>query len=234
MIRGLSTFVGLAVLAAQNASALTVTLEQDSRKVSISATGSPYSQITPASFGADFDYENYSGTLYHHSTVPQAVDPQTYEFSYSGRSVSACDSYDYSLGCVGGYETSSIYLVTLNVDQDAYLNLSGVFSLDASVFPQNALAYHRVTITENGGSYFSFEEQSDNADLISFNETINLNAGNTYQLFIRTNFSEGDTYRYYAEADFGGTITTVPVPAAIWLFGSALAGLGWLRGKQAA
>jgi hypothetical protein len=26
--------------------------------------------------------------------------------------------------------------------------------------------------------------------------------------------------------------STVPVPAAVWLFGSALAGLGWLRRKQ--
>jgi hypothetical protein len=29
-----------------------------------------------------------------------------------------------------------------------------------------------------------------------------------------------------------GTVTAVPVPAAIWLFGSALAGLGWMRRKQ--
>ena len=28
-------------------------------------------------------------------------------------------------------------------------------------------------------------------------------------------------------------ITAVPVPAAVWLFGSALAGLGWLRRRQA-
>lgn len=28
------------------------------------------------------------------------------------------------------------------------------------------------------------------------------------------------------------TATTVPIPAAAWLFGSALAGLGWLRRKQ--
>jgi len=27
-------------------------------------------------------------------------------------------------------------------------------------------------------------------------------------------------------------VTTVPVPAALWMFGSALAGLGWLRRKQ--
>jgi len=29
-----------------------------------------------------------------------------------------------------------------------------------------------------------------------------------------------------------GYITAVPVPAAVWLFGSALAGLGWMRRKQ--
>jgi hypothetical protein len=31
-----------------------------------------------------------------------------------------------------------------------------------------------------------------------------------------------------------GQISAVPVPAAVWLFGSALAGLGWLRRKQTA
>jgi hypothetical protein len=29
-----------------------------------------------------------------------------------------------------------------------------------------------------------------------------------------------------------GTLSAVPVPAAVWLFGSALAGLGWMRRKQ--
>jgi hypothetical protein len=29
-----------------------------------------------------------------------------------------------------------------------------------------------------------------------------------------------------------GSVTAVPVPAAVWLFGSALAGLGWMRRKQ--
>lgn len=31
-----------------------------------------------------------------------------------------------------------------------------------------------------------------------------------------------------------GTLTAVPLPAAVWLFGSALAGLGWIRRKQSA
>jgi hypothetical protein len=28
------------------------------------------------------------------------------------------------------------------------------------------------------------------------------------------------------------TVNVVPLPAAVWLFGSALAGLGWIRRKQ--
>jgi hypothetical protein len=31
-----------------------------------------------------------------------------------------------------------------------------------------------------------------------------------------------------------GQVSAVPIPAAAWLFGSALAGLGWLRRKQTA
>ena len=29
-------------------------------------------------------------------------------------------------------------------------------------------------------------------------------------------------------------LTTVPIPAAAWLFGTAIAGLGWIRRKQTA
>lgn len=34
------------------------------------------------------------------------------------------------------------------------------------------------------------------------------------------------------QATFGGPINVVPVPAAAWLFGSALAGLGWMRRRK--
>jgi hypothetical protein len=32
----------------------------------------------------------------------------------------------------------------------------------------------------------------------------------------------------------GGRVSAVPIPAAVWLFGSALAGLGWFRRRQTA
>ena len=39
---------------------------------------------------------------------------------------------------------------------------------------------------------------------------------------------------YDFNGEFGTTaVAFVPVPAAVWLFGSALAGLGWMRRKQA-
>jgi len=40
-------------------------------------------------------------------------------------------------------------------------------------------------------------------------------------------YPAGD-YRYISS----GQVSAVPIPAAVWLFGSALAGLGWLRRKQ--
>ncbi len=51
-----------------------------------------------------------------------------------------------------------------------------------------------------------------------------------------TLFSEG--YSIGAGSDyetaFALTVTAVPIPSAVWLFGSALLGLGWLRRKQCA
>jgi len=46
--------------------------------------------------------------------------------------------------------------------------------------------------------------------------------------------SKDDTAIVFQGAPGTWTATVVPVPAAVWLFGSALAGLGWLRRKQAA
>jgi hypothetical protein len=39
---------------------------------------------------------------------------------------------------------------------------------------------------------------------------------------------------YRAWANVGGTVSAVPIPAAVWLFGSALGGLGWMRRRKTA
>jgi len=46
-----------------------------------------------------------------------------------------------------------------------------------------------------------------------------------------------DNYQYYSDPSYGVFLVqsgVVPVPPAAWLFGSALAGLGWLRRRQTA
>ncbi|MDB4308249.1 VPLPA-CTERM sorting domain-containing protein [Gammaproteobacteria bacterium] len=61
------------------------------------------------------------------------------------------------------------------------------------------------------------------------------NAGGTYEV----SGYDVELARNWGEEAFvrnivSGTVTAVPVPAAAWLFGSALAGLGLLRRKQTA
>ena len=46
----------------------------------------------------------------------------------------------------------------------------------------------------------------------------------------RIEYTAGE-FAYAAEVSIG---SAVPIPAAAWLFGSALAGLGWMRRKQTA
>jgi len=48
-------------------------------------------------------------------------------------------------------------------------------------------------------------------------------------------FAEGNGFGYgYATVEIDNiVVSAVPIPAAVWLFGSALAGLGWIRRKTA-
>jgi hypothetical protein len=52
------------------------------------------------------------------------------------------------------------------------------------------------------------------------------------------NFIEGEqlanakTSGFYAFAVRDGDVAAIPVPATVWLLGSALGGLGWLRGRR--
>ncbi len=52
---------------------------------------------------------------------------------------------------------------------------------------------------------------------------------------IRATFSASAATKGNTEQDFGdfGTITFVPIPAAVWLFGSGLGLLGWMKRKRA-
>lgn len=68
------------------------------------------------------------------------------------------------------------------------------------------------------------------------------NSGGTVNLLSSSSMSQRATYLgceyfmtcglVFSENLVSGSISAVPMPPAIWLFGSALAGLGWMRRKQ--
>jgi hypothetical protein len=48
---------------------------------------------------------------------------------------------------------------------------------------------------------------------------------------ISSGYFYDDPSTYEGEVS-GGSVSAVPIPAAVWLFGSALAGLGWIRRRS--
>jgi hypothetical protein len=70
--------------------------------------------------------------------------------------------------------------------------------------------------------------QTDNVAGLILNWNGNLtNTGGTYGLIVPSS----EMYGFYPafRVVTSGTVSAVPIPAAVWLFGSALAGLGWMR-----
>jgi hypothetical protein len=75
---------------------------------------------------------------------------------------------------------------------------------------------------------------------VSLTTTVNLDSGTLTPVFFDENwsalssvdisFAVGDGFDAGVMDNI--VVTTVPVPAAVWLFGSALAGLGWLKRTQ--
>jgi hypothetical protein len=145
----------------------------------------------------------------------------------------------YAQGSVEGYtdgyyytETeSSIFDVTLLMDQDMNLALTSTFFKEVG-----ADAYLRVYINRVGGSqlydFTPFTSQATDTDIFNYL----LEAGGEYRIQVQasSNAYEYSKNNLAAGYDVVGTLTAtvVPIPGAVWLFGSALAGLGWMRRKH--
>jgi hypothetical protein len=74
-----------------------------------------------------------------------------------------------------------------------------------------------------GDGYLDFEELTNAGGTISINPSHGLEG---------SCLSAQCTDVFQSRSVVSGTVSAVPLPAAVWLFGSALAGLGWMRRKR--
>jgi hypothetical protein len=63
---------------------------------------------------------------------------------------------------------------------------------------------------------------------------LSADASHHIHLRARLYLEEGDVSYDIENAQLSFTASAVPIPAAVWLFGSALAGLGWMRRRKTA
>jgi hypothetical protein len=106
----------------------------------------------------------------------------------------------------------------------AYLNPSySDENINNSIFPNQ----HYLQLVANvGATYDTQFDFSFSTGLTNAGGTISLNSGTEL-------FSGGCSQCSVDQRSLiGGYVAAVPIPAAVWLFGSALAGLGWMRRKQ--
>jgi hypothetical protein len=222
------------VCLAQSAEALTVTLTSDDRRVS-SNTG-PIGGFTgtPSSFGADFNYAGGGGT-YQTSIVPQPVSSDTYSFSAEGAALGF-----YGGGICGDFSCddfshSSDYRVGFTVDEAAQLDFSGSFDWLSGDVQAGSVS---LSVFADGLFLGQTEFDASTQNSLAVSDAYLLSSGVEYRIFLDARGDSGDFDTSFQESlvgyDIDGVITAavVPIPAAAWLFGSALAGLGWMRRKQ--
>jgi len=141
--------------------------------------------------------------------------------------------------------TYSGHVVSFSVDTLSVFNYSSTYGYDYTNSPFSAGSSsgtsHQVEMRFTGGEYdFLFVDR--NFTETELNYTALLQPGQIYQMNIGDSiFSYADTSNFKTAVAMANTtiaynleITAVPVPAAVWLFGSGLIGLvGFARRKKA-
>ena len=219
----------VAILVAGNALALSVTVTGDHRRVTnYSAPGSGYEHFYADSDGAYWLHE--TATVGSHESVgPTQVDASTYEFYANGLTSYFNDGEGY------GARSTSYYIIDFMVSEESILDLDVSLNLPTGVnryyFDLVELGSSPDVDVFNHNSYPSLVGPGQ----IELEETLLLDANKEYRLRLAIEDPKGPVFQWNSGTyAMTGTITSsvVPIPAAVWLFGSALAGLGWLRRKQ--
>jgi hypothetical protein len=157
------------------------------------------------------------------------------DFNYSGHFAGLTGSFDYDAdtGVFSNINiTSSAQLGFTYTDPNVSLiQWHDGTSNDYSTYPYPSLRLITDVPGELHDLHFFFSDQlTNNGGTISLVDTP---YGTTEDICFNDGYGcSTPSSSFYTGLDGTGTISAVPIPAAAWLFGSALAGLGWMRRKQ--
>jgi len=176
--------------------------------------GGTFNPTTPYASFVDNWWANEAGAF-------QNSNMDATSMSGSGWTYAGFDAANY------GADATSVFSTTFGVDELTNFSLNG--SLDTGLLG----GYMFVSLVEDGNKIFSFDSWNVMAGGINpFSFNGQFLVGSNYQLILS---SYADDTNYYNEKwTFGlNTVSAVPVPAAVWLFGSGLLTLvGFSRRKK--
>jgi hypothetical protein len=168
--------------------------------------------------------------------------PDPIEDGYAGlnwsnlRSLFGCIPYPESGYCDG---TVSGYNIVYNI-----------YARDAAVSSDSLFDFDGTYLTAAWNDQLNIQVLGFNGETLLYDSTVLVNSDEptwfdfSYAGIDRLEFSsfggvdadsaDGGSGNHFVMDNFTFTSTVVPIPAAVWLFGSALAGLGWMRRRKTA
>jgi hypothetical protein len=196
------------------AQAFTVTVNSVERSVLVrNSDGFFFSveEITDANTGAWADVISFDDRVSAEVTASNVPDSGSYSL--------------YELDMVGSLVANSSGFIT---SANAELNINVTFDTDMRL----VLSCFDVGVF--GGTSVAIDGANTGEQSMQCGDEVVLASG-THDLdflnIVSANFGGSQTYDF--DATLSMTASAVPIPAAVWFFGSALAGLGWFRRKTA-
>jgi hypothetical protein len=164
-----------------------------------------------------FEYCNY-GKLYSQGFVMDM--PETWALEAVPGKLFSCHAYDYCSGSPAG-AYSNLFFLEHELGQTFVLN--SIYVDTTPGIPYSTGLEFLGTRADGSTIYATFDSDVLDGQTVAFSaewsDLVSVQAWNV---------AGGDV----VIDDI--TMSVVPVPAAVWLFGSALAGLGWFRRNQTA
>lgn len=134
------------------------------------------------------------------------------------------------------------YDADTNMYSDVFIQSEYGYYFVGTTYTENAGTLNKLSAVESpssGGVIFNVGAPQldcpgycDYVLILSFGSALT-NSGGTVSLDGQEALDGGPGWGIFTDRDIiSGSVSTVPVPAAFWLFASALAGLGWTRAKN--